>query len=58
MPIYEYKCPGCGHTLTELSPTTSLVHPTCALCGTRMDRMVSVSNFQVTGYNAKNGYAK
>ena len=57
MPIHEYKCPECGHMLMELTPLTPERHPTCALCGTRMDRLISVPSFRVTGFNAKNGYS-
>jgi len=42
---------------TELTPLTPERHPTCALCGTRVDRLISVPSFRVTGFNAKNGYS-
>ncbi len=57
MPIYEYKCPECGHTMAELTPLTpQKPGPTCALCGTRMDRLYSATSFVIKGFSEKNGY--
>ncbi len=59
MPLYSYRCPGCGHTLEELTPlNTPRENPTCALCGHRMNREATAASFVVKGYSAKSGYSR
>ena len=60
MPYWSYKCDDCGHetTLHAVSHEKRLDELECAWCRGTMKRQPSAPNFQVTGYNAKNGYGK
>jgi putative FmdB family regulatory protein len=33
MPIFEYKCSGCGHTMEMLQKSSKAANPTCEQCG-------------------------
>lgn len=45
MPLYEYRCPGCGHTFTRLFRSLSSVGPVdCPACG-RPDAERALSRF-------------
>lgn len=48
MPIFAYKCPGCGHELDKLvkSNEDAVSCPNCALV---MSRMLSAPSFQLKG---------
>jgi putative FmdB family regulatory protein len=63
MPIYEYKCPSCGH-LDEIIRPRQHDAPACGMCNefhgetVIMERQISViAGFEVKGFNAVNGYA-
>jgi len=60
MPLYEYECSKCKTRHERLvsripkSGTRSYVR--CDECGSRMKRVISASNFSVSGYSAKTHY--
>lgn len=62
MPIYEYKCPQCGHVFEEwvkLSEAHS--EEPCPECGTKSPRMLSHTSFVLKGggwYVTDYGYRK
>lgn len=61
MPIYEYKCRGCGHTqevITTLSERDT--PPPCSECGSsELRRLISRSSFALKGGGwYKDGYQK
>jgi putative FmdB family regulatory protein len=33
MPIFEYKCGGCGHTMEVLQKSSKAASPACEKCG-------------------------
>jgi len=35
MPIYEYRCSGCGHKFEELSRSAVEAEPKCPKCGSK-----------------------
>lgn len=61
MPIYEFECINCGNMEErlftsvaegeELSP-----HIMCRECSSACKKVLSRTEFKVTGFNAKNGY--
>ena len=60
MPLYEYRCMniGCEHRFDEIRRVDdkTLVH--CPRCGWLAEKIPSVANFQVRGFNSKNGYSQ
>lgn len=60
MPLYDYKCPSCGHVLTDvLGP---FKQTTVLLCSNHaesvvMQRVICAPTFHVHGFAAKNLYA-
>ncbi|HTY08411.1 MAG TPA: zinc ribbon domain-containing protein, partial [Candidatus Edwardsbacteria bacterium] len=38
MPIYEYRCTGCGHCFEQLMSSSSVKNPACPKCGTRTEK--------------------
>ena len=57
MPIYEYKCEECGHTIELLQNTVDEKRKDCPKCGARMKRLLGVpalifkgSGFYATDY--------
>ncbi len=50
MPIYEYKCTGCQHTLEAIQKMTDAPLRDCPACGTaQLKRLVSAAGFQLKG---------
>lgn len=50
MPIYEYKCAGCGHTLEAMQKMSDAPLAECPACGTsQLKRLVSAAGFQLKG---------
>ena len=70
MPLYEYRCPDCGHEVEVLQPFDA-APPACPMCFIRlppaydgpvrtpMVKKVSRSSFELVGGGwAKDGYGK
>ncbi len=56
MPIYNFKCPECGHELERLMKMDD-AWPKCPKCGWFMDKLMSVTSFILNGNNwEKDGY--
>ncbi|MFP5349008.1 MAG: FmdB family zinc ribbon protein [Gammaproteobacteria bacterium] len=50
MPIYEYKCAGCGHALEAMQKMSDAPLAECPACGTsQLKRLVSAAGFQLKG---------
>ena len=50
MPIYEYRCADCGHTLEVLQKMSDPALSTCPACGkTALTKLVSAAGFQLKG---------
>lgn len=50
MPIYEYKCAGCGHALEAMQKMSDAPLADCPACGTsQLKRLVSAAGFQLKG---------
>ena len=50
MPIYEYKCGGCGHALETIQKVSEAPLADCPACGTpQLKRLVSAAGFQLKG---------
>lgn len=50
MPIYEYKCEGCGHALEAMQKMADAPLADCPACGTpRLKRLISAAGFQLKG---------
>ena len=50
MPIYEYRCAACGHTLEALQKFTEAPLSDCPVCGkSSLSKLVSVAGFQLKG---------
>jgi len=64
MPIYEYRCPSCGHEMEKLVSRTDVPPPDCPDCAKKgnaieMRKLVSVSSFSLKGGGwADEGYSK
>jgi putative FmdB family regulatory protein len=58
MPIYEYKCSGCGE-VTEwlMSITQDIKKMECDKCNCEANRMISTSTFKINGFSEANGYS-
>ena len=48
MPLYEYRCPNCGHAFEKLQKVTA-PHPECPSCGTQAERRMSRTSFRLKG---------
>ena len=49
MPIYEYRCPECGHEFEKMQKVDAPV-PECPDCeSSEVEKKVSLSSFQLTG---------
>ena len=46
MPIFEYKCAACGHTMEVLHKSHSAAKPACEQCGSK-DVQKLISGFAV-----------
>lgn len=49
MPIYEYKCLGCGERLEKMRKVSDAPLEKCEECGGRLEKQVSLSGFQFKG---------
>lgn len=50
MPIYEYRCGGCGHEFEEWQKMSDKPIRKCPSCEARkVERLVSVTSFQLKG---------
>lgn len=53
MPMYDYKCPTCGHTLSKIvkfnDPPPSCPGVGNEPCDTPMEKQVAQSSFQLKG---------
>ena len=53
MPLYEYRCPSCGHTIEELVKIGQELYLGCPKCsegyGVTMKKIVSESSFRLKG---------
>jgi putative FmdB family regulatory protein len=50
MPIYEYQCGACGHTLETLQKISEPPLTTCPACGAEaLKKLVSASAFRLKG---------
>jgi len=61
MPIYEFKCPSCGHEkeilITKSSDLKGSHKLGCDECKGMYEKVMSAANFKIDGYNAKNRYS-
>jgi putative FmdB family regulatory protein len=59
MPLYEFKCKNCGKIITKLmSVNEDSSNLLCDQCGGNVKKIISVSNFEIRGFNYSNGYSK
>lgn len=60
MPLYTFKCRACQHVHEAIYSSYAISeHAACPNCGgSNLERLPAAGSFTVTGYNAKNGYAK
>jgi putative FmdB family regulatory protein len=50
MPIYEYQCASCGHTLEKLQKISDTPLRTCPACGAdALNKLVSAAGFRLKG---------
>jgi putative FmdB family regulatory protein len=49
MPIYEYRCEGCGEELEVFRSITDNSNPSCKSCGGSMKKLISRSSFHLKG---------
>lgn len=50
MPIYEYRCTACGHTLETLQKMSDPALTDCPACGkAALSKLVSAAGFQLKG---------
>ena len=50
MPIYEYACEACGHTLEKLQKMSDAPLTDCPKCGApRLQKQVSAAGFRLKG---------
>ena len=49
MPIYEYRCTGCGHCFEQLMSSSSVKNPACPKCGKRTEKQLSTFAAKVEG---------
>jgi len=50
MPIYEYRCEGCGHELEVIQKMSEAVLRDCPECGEpQLKKLVSAAGFQLKG---------
>ena len=49
MPIYEYRCTACGHRLEVLQKMSDRPLRKCTECSGKLEKLVSVSAFQLKG---------
>ncbi len=50
MPIYEYQCSQCGHTLESFEKMTDAPQTICPVCGkSTLQKLISAAGFQLKG---------
>ena len=49
MPIYEYRCTGCGHTLEAIQKLDARPLSKCPECSGKLEKLVSRAAFQLKG---------
>ncbi len=50
MPLYEYKCPKCGHTFEKIKRTEQRYMEPCLKCGTLCKNSVGkIAHFEFKG---------
>jgi putative FmdB family regulatory protein len=49
MPIYEYRCTSCGHTLEVIQKFNDAPLTKCTECGKKLEKLISRSAFQLKG---------
>ena len=50
MPIYEYRCSGCGHQQEYIQKVSDPQHTVCPACGREtFSKMLSAAGFQLKG---------
>ena len=50
MPIYEYRCSGCGHQQEYIQKVNDPQHTVCPACGKEtFSKMLSAAGFQLKG---------
>jgi len=49
MPIYEYKCRKCGREFEVFQKITEAPVQQCQFCQGQVEKMISLSSFQLTG---------
>jgi len=49
MPIYEYRCTSCHHTLEALQKLSDAPLSECPRCGAALEKMISRTSFQMKG---------
>jgi len=49
MPIYEYRCLGCGLNVEKMQKVSDAPLAVCDDCGGKMEKQVSLSGFQFKG---------
>lgn len=50
MPIYEYQCEQCGHTLESFEKMTDAPLTDCPVCGKpALEKLISAAGFQLKG---------
>jgi putative FmdB family regulatory protein len=55
--LYEFKCEKCGKVIEQIVKMGT-IKIKCPACGTPAKKIISVPNFIVHGFNAKNLYSK
>lgn len=49
MPIYEYKCLGCGSDIEKMQKLSDAPLEICEMCGGKLEKQWSLSGFQFKG---------
>ena len=49
MPIYEYRCQACGHTLEAIQKVADRPLTKCPECSGKLEKLVSRAAFQLKG---------
>lgn len=49
MPIYEYKCLGCGAHIEKMQKVSDEPLKTCEACGGELEKQISLAGFQFKG---------
>ena len=49
MPIYEYRCTSCGHTLEVIQKVSDKPLAKCTECSGKLEKLISRTAFQLKG---------